>query len=81
MINYPNFFFRLVRPIEVANRLKDVLNHPDTIAAVGVEDPKMLVEHIRDHHSDPVLREAARKLFPNPGDLGQLLSTLIPPTC
>ncbi|KAJ2912493.1 hypothetical protein MD484_g7913, partial [Candolleomyces efflorescens] len=68
MIDYPDFFFRLVRPRDVANRLKDVLNHPSTIAAVGQEDPQMLVEHIRDTHPDPVLREAARKLFPHPGD-------------
>ncbi|KAJ2912543.1 hypothetical protein MD484_g7874, partial [Candolleomyces efflorescens] len=68
MIDYPDFFFRLVRPRDVANRLKDVLNHPSTIAAVGQEDPQMLVEHVRDNHPDPVLREAARKLFPHPGD-------------
>ncbi|KAJ2917428.1 hypothetical protein MD484_g3030, partial [Candolleomyces efflorescens] len=68
MIEYPSFFFRLVRPIDVANRLNLALNDPETIAAVGVEDPKMLVEHIRDHHPDPELKEAARKLFPYPGD-------------
>ena len=49
MLNFPSFFFRLVRPVEVANRLRDVLNHPDTIAAVGVEDPQMLVEYVREH--------------------------------
>ncbi|RXW17197.1 hypothetical protein EST38_g8655 [Candolleomyces aberdarensis] len=65
-IEYPEFFFRLVRPRDVEAKFRAALNDPKIIAAVGVEDPRMIVEYIRDHTDDDELWMAGCKLFPLP---------------
>ncbi|KAJ2912600.1 hypothetical protein MD484_g7821, partial [Candolleomyces efflorescens] len=66
-IEYPWFFFTLVRPAAVRAKFLAALLAPETVQAVGVEDPQLLVEYLREHGSDPDIRIAACKLFPRPG--------------
>ncbi|RXW18546.1 hypothetical protein EST38_g7309 [Candolleomyces aberdarensis] len=66
-IEYPDFFFHLVRPSDVKEKLKAAVNDPKTLEAVGVEDPQMLVEHVRDNTDDNEIWMGACKLFPLPG--------------
>ncbi|RXW14842.1 hypothetical protein EST38_g11012 [Candolleomyces aberdarensis] len=65
-IQYPDFFFHLVRPSDVKEKLKAAINDPKTLEAVGVEDPRMLVEYVRDNTEDDEIRMGACKLFPLP---------------
>jgi hypothetical protein len=71
-IEYPEFFFRLVRPRNVEAKFRAAVNDPAIIAAVGVEDPQMVVEYLRDNTDDDDLWMAACKLFPLPGQHGRL---------
>ena len=61
-IEYPEFFFRLVRPRAVTAKFRTAITDPALIAAVGVEDPQMIVEYLRDNTEDDDLWMAACKL-------------------
>ncbi|KAJ2917696.1 hypothetical protein MD484_g2716, partial [Candolleomyces efflorescens] len=65
-IDYPAYFFRLIRPRAVEAKFRAAINDPAIIAAVGVEDPQMIVEYLRDNTEDDELWMAACKLFPLP---------------
>jgi hypothetical protein len=78
-IEYPYYFFHLVRPIRVREKLKAAAMEPKTLEAVGVEDPKMIIEYVRDHTEDDDVWMAACKLFPLPGQHGK--STVSAITC
>lgn len=71
-IEYPWFFFRLIRSRNILEKFQVALNDPATLKAVGVEDPQMLIEYMRDHTEDDEVWMAACKLFPVPGQHGEL---------
>ncbi|KAJ2913005.1 hypothetical protein MD484_g7405, partial [Candolleomyces efflorescens] len=65
-IEYLWYFFHLIRPASVREKFQAALQSPETLYAVGVEDPQLLVEFLRDNASDIDVRVAAAKLFPYP---------------
>ena len=70
-IEYPWYFFRLIRPRETMEKFKALLEDPATLNAVGEPDPQKLVEYVRDTTDDDEIWIAGCKLYPLPGQDGE----------
>ena len=68
-MDIPAFLFRTIQSESVRNALKEAMTSQAAVDVVG-DDIKDIANHIHDTHPEQDVRDAARRLFPRPGEEG-----------